>query len=332
MRRALGAFVLVVALAAGAQAQESHLLVIVGLGGDPENSALFHKWASALVDTARVQFLLPAESVIYLGEDPARDPKRINGRSTRQEIEAAVDRLAARARPGDQVFIVLIGHGASAAGEARFNLPGPDLGVQDYARLVARFAAETVVFVNTASASGGFVSALAGPNRAVITATRTEGERNQTRFGEFITGAFANAEADLDKDGRVSLFEAFTWARQHAMESYEKERQIPTEHPVIDDDGDGKGSEEPGKDGTDGALARTVFLAPDPGARAAAAVTDPALRALYEERRAIEGRISLLKASKDRLGEADFDRQMEQLLLDLAKKNREIREKEKKRP
>jgi ATP-dependent Zn protease len=116
------------------------------------------------------------------------------------------------------------------------------------------------------------------------------------------------------------------------MESYEKERQIPTEHPVIEDDGDGTGTDEPGKGGTDGALARTVFLAPDPGARAAAATTDPVLRALYEERRGIEARIAELKASKDRLGDAEFDRRMEQLLVELAKKDREIREKEKKQP
>jgi hypothetical protein len=332
MTRALGVLALLLALAAPAAAQESHLLVIVGLGGDPENSALFHKWASTLVDAARERFQLPAESVIYLGEDPARDPKRINGRSTKEGIEAAIDRLAARARPGDQVFIVLIGHGAAAAGEARFNLPGPDLGVKDYARLLSRFAAQTVVFVNTASASGGFIAGLAGPNRVIITATKTEGERNQTRFGEFFTGAFSTNEADLDKDGRVSLFEAFTWARQRVMDSYAKEREIPTEHPVIDDKGDGKGIDDPGKGASDVSIARTVFLAPDPAARAAAATNDPALKALYEERRAIEGRIAALKASKAQVTAAEYDRQMEQLLLDLARKDREIREKEKKQP
>lgn len=330
MRRALGALVVVLALAAPAAGQDSHLLVIVGLGGDPENSALFHKWASTLVDAARERFQLPAESVIYLGEEPTRDPKRISGRSTKEGIEGAVDRLAGRARPGDQVFIVLIGHGAAATGEAKFNLPGPDLGVKDYARLLSRFSAQTVVFVNTASASGGFIPALAGPNRVIITATKTEGERNQTRFGEFFTAAFSTSEADLDKDGRVSLFEAFTWARQRVMESYTKEREIPTEHPVIDEKGDGKGIGEPDKGASDVSLARTVFLAPDPAAHAAATTNDPVLKALYEERRAIEGRIAALKASKGRMTEAEYDRQMEQLLLDLARKDREIREKEKK--
>ncbi len=79
----------------------SHLLVIVGLGGDLENSTRFHQWASTIVDAARERYGLSAQSVVYLGEDPARDPKRLSGRSTRDAIAAAVDRLARTASPGD---------------------------------------------------------------------------------------------------------------------------------------------------------------------------------------------------------------------------------------
>ncbi|MGE5199448.1 MAG: C13 family peptidase, partial [Rhodospirillaceae bacterium] len=207
------------AVSAPAFAQGSHVLVIVGLGGDHENAERFHRWASAIVDAAKDRYGLPADSIVYLGEDPARDKARINGRSTRESIDAAVTRLAAQARPGDLVFIVLIGHGASATGEARFNLPGPDLTAADFARLAGRFGAQQVVFVNTASASGGFIAALSGKDRTIVTATRTEGERNQTRYGEFFAEALATEDADLDKDGRVSMLEAFSWARRRVVES-----------------------------------------------------------------------------------------------------------------
>jgi hypothetical protein len=70
----------------------------------------------------------------------------------------------------DRVFIVLIGRRVGLA--SAFNLPGPDLAAADFARLVGRFAAQQVVFVNTASASGGFVAALSAKDRTVITATR----------------------------------------------------------------------------------------------------------------------------------------------------------------
>ena len=314
------------ALCAPAFAQGSHVLVIVGLGGDHENAERFHRWASAIVDAARDRYALPPASVVYLGEDPSRDTARISGRSTREAVDAAVTRLAGQARPGDRVFVVLIGHGASATGEARFNLPGPDLAAADFARLAGRFGAQQVVFVNTASASGGFVAALSGKDRTVITATRTDGERNQTRFGEFFAEALAADDADMDKDGRVSMLEAFTWARRRVAESYERDGQLLTEHAVLDDNGDGKGSDEPGQPGGDGAVARTLFLSaggsqPVPGADA-----DPEIRALAEKRQALEDRITALKASKEKMEPAAYASELEALLIDLARTNAAIKE------
>jgi hypothetical protein len=310
-------------------AQGSHILVIVGLSGDSENAERFHRWAVAIVDAAKDRYGLPADSIMYLGEDPARDPARIKGRATREAIDAAVSRLAAQSRPGDRVFIVLIGHGASATGGARFNLPGPDIAAADYARLLDRFAAQQVTFVNTASASGGFVAALSGKERTIITATRTDGERNQTRFGEFFAEALATSDGDMDKDGRVSMLEAFTWARRRVGESYERDGQLLTEHAVLDDDGDGKGSDAPGQPGTDGALARTLFISAAGSQAAPGTDADPELRALIDARRVLEDRIAALKASKEKADPAQYASDLEQLLIDLARTNRAIREKQK---
>jgi len=312
---------------APAFAQGSHVLVIVGLGGDHENAERFHRWASAIVDAAKDRYALPPDSIVYLGEDPARDKARISGRSTRDAVDAAVTRLAAQARPGDRVFIVLIGHGASATGEARFNLPGPDLAAPDFARLAARFAAQQVVLVNTASASGGFVAALSGKDRTVITATRTEGERNQTRFGEFFADALSTGDADMDKDGRVSMLEAFAWTRLRVAESYERDGQLLTEHAMLDDDGDGKGTAEPGQPGADGAVARTLFLSAGAGQSVPGADTDPATRALVEQRQALEDSIAALKASKEKTDPAAYASELERLLIDLARTSAAIKEK-----
>jgi len=279
------------------------------------------------VDAAKDRYGLPPESIVYLGEDPARDEVRSTGRSTRDAVEAAVTKLAAQARPGDRVFIVLIGHGASATREARFNLPGPDLAASDFARLAGRLAAQQVVFVNTASASGGFVAALSGKGRTVITATRTDGETNQTRYGEFFAEALATDDADLDKDGRVSMLEAFSWARRRVVESYERDGQWLTEHAVLDDNGDGKGTDEPGQPGGDGAVARTLFLSAGTAGPALGADADPEVRALVEKRQALEDRISALKASKETTDPAEYAAGLERLLVDLARTNAAIKEK-----
>jgi hypothetical protein len=321
------AIVLWLAAWAPAFAQGSHVLVIVGLGGDHENAERFHRWASAIVDAAKDRDGIPPASIVYLGEDPARDTARISGRSTREAIEAAVTRLAAQARPGDRVFFLLIGHGASATGEARFNLPGPDLAAADFARLVGRFAAQQVVFVNTASASGGFVAALSGKDRTIVAATRTDGERNQTRYGEYFAEALSTDDADMDKDGRVSMLEAFTWARRRVIESYERDGQLLTEHAVLDDNGDGKGTEEPGQPGEDGALARTLFLSAGSAPFVPGADADPETRALIETRQALEDRIAALKASKDKMDPAAYAGELERLLVDLARTNAAIKEK-----
>ncbi len=307
----------------------SHLLVVVGLGGDLENADRFHQWASTIVDAARGRYGLSADSVVYLGEDPARDPKRIGGSSTREAIAAAVDRMARAARPGDTVFIVLIGHGASATGGARFNLRGPDLTAAEYATLLNRFAAQTVIFANTASSSGGFVQALSGRNRVVITATTTDGEKNQTRFGEFFAEGFSADGADGDKDGRVSLLEAFNWARTRVADSYKRDGQLLTEHALLDDNGDGKGAAAPGQPGGDGALARTLFMSAASAARAIPDQADPELRALVARRDALEARIAALRAAKDKTDPKTYETDLEQLLIDLARVNRSIKEKQK---
>lgn len=334
MRRAtlvLATLLAVAGVARPAAAQESHLLVIVGLAGEPAIADEFHRWASTLVDAARQRYGLPAESVIYLGEDPARDALRISDRSTSANIQASVEKLAALARPGDRIFIVLIGHGAAATGAPRFNLPGPDLAAEDFAVLLDRFKAQQVAFVNTASASGGYVAALSGRDRTIITATRTDGERNQTRFGEFFAEALAGAEGDIDKDGRVSMFEAFTWARRRVEESYKKEGQLLTEHAMLDDNGDGKGADTLDQPGGDGTLAQTQFLVATSGDRPEDdAISDPALRQLYTDRKALEDAVAALKAGKEKMDEAEYARELERLLVELARRGREIREKEKK--
>lgn len=333
MRRRLAVVLFGLWVAHPAAAQTSYLVVIVGLGGEPAVSDTFHRWAAALVDAARTRHGLAADQVIYLGEDPARDPSRIAGRSTRENVDAALARVAARARPGDRVFIVLIGHGSADRAESRFNLPGPDLTARDFARLLDRLGSQTVVFVNTASASGGFVPVLSGRDRVVITATKTEGERNQTRFAEFFVEALAEDGGDLDKDGRVSLLEAFTYARRRVQDVYTQGGEILTEHAVLDDDGDGQGSEVPGGPAGDGRLARTLFLeAATPGRPAdAESVADPVLRALYQERDALEQRIGELRAARDRLEASQYEAELERLLVELARKTREIRGREKKK-
>jgi hypothetical protein len=304
------ALVLAWTLVSPAAAAGIHLLVVTGVEGDQEHGDLFYKWATTMIDAAQKR---DAVDVTFLAEKPDRDPSRITARSSRENVQRAITDLAQRAGPGDTVFILLIGHGSFDGRESRFNLPGPDLTATDYAKLLDQFRSQRVIFVNTSSASGGFLPALSAPGRTVVTATTTGGERNETRFPSYFVEAFATDRADLDKNGRVSVLEAFTYARAKVAEEYKKEGLLPTEHAALED-------------GSEGHLAGTMFLAPDLADVGSSSTADPALRALYEEREALEQKIARLKQRKTAMDPAQYEQNLEKLLTELALKTRAIRE------
>lgn len=302
-------------------AQETHLIVISGLGGNPTYSQRFVEWGNTFVEAAG-ELGIPENRITFLGERLDQDSK-VSARSTRENVQKAFTQMVNSARGGDQVFAILIGHGSYTAGESRFNLPGPDMTANDFSLLLDQLSDKSVAFVNLTSASGGFVGALSGPGRVIITATKTGMERNETSFGGYFLGAFAGDGADLNRDDRVSLFEAFEFARIEVAREYETSNRILTEHALLDDNGDGEGSSDL-EDGPDGVSARKMFLAPDETTAAAIATDDPVLRTLYEEKRELERRIEELRTFRGQMEEKRYESELEALLVELALKNREI--------
>ena len=309
--------------AAPAYAQATHLAVIVGLAGEPEHAELFTRWAGTLVD-ASAGWVSRTSSIWR--RSPRSTPKRVTGRSTKDEVVKAFDKLAA-AGEDDVVFIVLFGHGSFDGRVAKFNLPGPDLTPADFEPLLKKMRSRHVVFVNTASASGPFIEALAGPGRTIVTATRTGAERFATLFGGYFADALAGADADADKNRRISVLEAFVYAKREVATAYEREGIMSTEHALLNDSG-GEGIPNPAPDGKQGKVAAVLSLgsasASDP------LPADPKLRALYLERRDLERRIEALKLLKGSMPAERYAGELEKMATDLALKTRQIRELDKK--
>ncbi len=328
-----GALALGLALGAGlggapspAAAQELHVIVVTGLGGEPRYREAFHRWAVEILDAARDRLGVSPERTIYLGERTELDPERMRDRSTRENVASALREIAGRSRPGDRVLVVLIGHGTASQDGARFNLPGPDPSAAEWGGMLAALEGREVALVNTASASGDFIPAVAGEGRIVVTATRSGREQNETVFPRFFAAALTDTGADLDKDGQVSLLEAFEYTRQEVARFYREEGRIQTEVALLDDTGDGVGSRAPGVDGDDGARARAFRMGGVGAAAAGAVADDPALAPLLERRRELEDRVVALRGERETLGEAEYERRLEELLIDLALVSREIRE------
>jgi len=292
-------------------AQSTHLLIVVGLAGDPEHGELFKKWGTTLADTATQKLGVAKDHVTLLTDAAA----------TRDGVVKAFGALAA-AEADDTVVIVLFGHGTYANKTAKFNLTGPDMTPQDFEPLLARLKSKRVVFVNTASASAPFVEALSGPGRVVVAATRTGGEMFATLFGGPFVEAFSNESADSDHDGKISILEAFDYARKTVAASYQREGLLPTEHAILDDNGDKEGSIEPGREAKDGQSAAVLAIG---SLRQQALPADEKVRALYAERSQIERRIEALKLLKSGMDPAKYESELEKLATDLALKTRQIR-------
>jgi hypothetical protein len=308
--------------AADAQAiPRTHLVIISGSSGEESFALRFHELASDLRAAAQ-RFGIADSLITWLAESTERG-RAISGRSTKEGITQAIGRVASRAREDDAVLILLLGHGTSDGSASRFNIPGPDISDVEFEALLDRFSGPTVAVVNAASASGEFVKTLSGRNRVVITATKSGFERNETVFGNHFVAAYAKDGADADKDGRVSLLEAFNYARREVEREYESANKLLTEHAQLDDDANGSGSAEPGERGPDGLLAKAFYLQPAVGATAAA--DNPRVAELLANERRLQAQLDSLRLARDAMSEADYQKALEDLLLKLSETSAELR-------
>jgi hypothetical protein len=287
------------------------IILVIGAAGTAEYGQQFAAWAAQWVEVAG-QSATPLRQIGVDSEDGASD---------REQLQKMIESVVPH---GNQpLWLVLIGHGTFARGVVKFNLRGPDVTASELAQWLDRLE-RPVVVVNCASASGPFINSLSSPRRIVVTATRSGEEQNYARFGEYFARAIASPDSDLDHDDEVSVHEAFLRASAEVRQFYEGESRIATEHALIDDNGDGKGTPATmfrgtrasgtAKDGSalDGPVASRITLAPRGGRLP---FTDEELK----QREEIEAELDALRTRKDELSEQAYDDQLEPLLIRLAK-------------
>ncbi len=322
MRRTIAAVAFALLAAAPLRAQ-TQVLIVGGLGGEPKFVERFRMLGAELSGALHARFGIPDASIAWLGEDStSRDP-RYRGPSTRAAVEKQIEAIKARCAPGSQVVIIFIGHGAGTEAESRISLPGPDVTVADVKRWLDGFQQQRLAFVNLTSASGDFLPIIAAPGRVVITATKTGFERNESRFAEFFVKALSQDVADVDKDSRVSLLEAFRYAARETKRVYDDATKLQTEHSQLDDDGSKQNTADPTGRGGQGMLARRFFL--DARTAGTAVGGDAALAALYSQKFELEVQVDSLRSRKASTPKEQYETDLEKVLIDLARKSHEIR-------
>ena len=207
------------------------------------------------------------------------------------------------------------------------NIPRRDLKDTDYAELIQIFDANRIIFINTTSCSAPFITHLSAPNRIIITATKSGTERNETVFPKFLIESINSDAADRDKNGNISVLEAFQYTSENTARWYEESNHLATEHSLLEDTGDKRAyNAEELLDYADGDLSSTTFLLSPTGLTAAVitSTSDSILAELFLERKKLNPQISLLKAQKRNFTEKDYFDKLELLFIRLAEINDEI--------
>jgi len=294
-----------------------YAVIVQGASCDPQYATLHRGWVDSLATVLKSQLKIDGPALSILTETP----KDGELKSTAESVRSVFARLAKDTKADDLVFVMLIGHGSGDAAAAKFNLVGPDLTAEEWSALLKPLAAR-IVFVDSTSSSFPFLAGLAGPNRIVITATSSYSQRFHTVFPEAFIRGITAPEADADKNGRISLMEAFTYASRQVALHYEQNGTMSTERASIDDTGDGKGRDATST-GEDGNVAAFTYLA----ASTVPTVSDPAVQQLLVRQQSLTEQVDDLRRRKATMSADDFDREFEKLIIDLALVSRDIRRK-----
>lgn len=285
------------------------LILVRGADGAPEFGSVLD---ASLEAWKRVATKAGAETIVLHGQP--------EGGSDADRLREALTGLSTEG--SSPVWLVFMGHGTWDGKEARFNLEGPDVSASQLAEWLKPMNRPLVV-INASSCSAPFLNVLAGPGRTIISATRSGSERNYSRFGEYLAKSLEDSAADYDQDGQWSLLEWFLSASSRTQDFYKAEGRIATEHALIDDNGDGKGTPADWFRGLrtvkksrdevspDGARAEQTWLIPD----VSTLKLSPEQRSTRE---GLEGRITSLRALKTSLPEDEYYQKLEELLRALA--------------
>jgi hypothetical protein len=308
LRFLLFSFFLLVA-SAGAANQRT-LVLVIGAPGEPEYGEQF----ATSADLWKRAATNGGFDISVIGESTNREDDR------GELLKVLTNEVS---HSGDELWLVLVGHGTFDGRSAKFNLRGPDISADDLAAALKPCKRQLAV-IQCASASGPFLNALSAPGRVIITATKSGYEVNATRFGNYFARAVADPAADLDQDGQTSLLEAFLMASRQVDDFYKEAGRLATEHALLDDNGDGLGTPadwfkgvravQKAADGktVDGVHAHQMFLVRS----AAEKELSPELRSRRDE---LESQLSALRDRKSQLKEDDYYNQLEKILVEVAK-------------
>ena len=331
----------------------SYHAIICGTGGDEQFEKRFNDWGDRLRTVLTTRLYIAEDRVALLKSEVTIEKVEVEvgdgldaavadssleqlayTPTNRESIRSLFADYAGQLTEDDNLFLYFIGHGSYIKRESKFNIAGPDLTATELNDLFDQLPARRIVVVNAMSRGAGFVNVLSGDNRVICTATKSVEESNAPEFMEYFIQGLEDGSADQDRDDRISILEACQQASALTQGWYLTEGFVPTEHALIDDNGDKRGSRLPlgiafeeteVRSGSlpevplDGALATKSFLKD----YVFPANATPEQIARYVE--ALD-EVATLKKRKAAMAVEEYYQMLEALLVEAATANRLIRE------
>jgi hypothetical protein len=296
--------------AVGALHAATFYVTVAGLGGETDYEQRFASQAQEI------------DKLLHGASSEAKITTLYGPQATKAAVQNALTQVARDAKPNDAFVLMLIGHGSFDGFDYKINLPGPDLSGVELGSLLDRIGCTRQLVVNMTSASGGSRASLERANRVVITATKSGNEKNATVFARFWVEALRDPSADTDKNETVSALEAFTYASTKTAQFYDTQKRLATEHPILEDTGQGDGERKPSPENGEGLKAAQFALLRIGTAQVAAST--PEKKTLLEKRDQLEEQIDKLKYEKAAMPADEYKKQLQDLLIQLAKTQSEL--------
>lgn len=286
-------------------------VLVIGAEGTDQYAEQFLSWANHWKQIAEQKQAI----LTVIGESV--DARRTDRELIERELQREPEAYAA-------TWLILIGHGTFDGKTARFNLRGPDLTAAQL-QIYCEKIQHPLAVLNCFSASGPFLQTLSAENRVIISATKNGYEFYFSHFGKFLSEAGAQSEADLDHDGQISLLEAYLSACRQTREYYLERGELETEHAILDDNADQRGSQADQFKGLN-RIPEPQSSSALPDGHRAHQFSLNALRRIRQisgeqkqERDALEIKILKLKQRKSEFQtEDEYYRQLEPLMIELA--------------
>jgi hypothetical protein len=301
-----------------------HAVILCGSGGEEPYREKFEEWGRRLYDALLKTNGFSPQNIVLFTEAESEAPHHAL-RSTKENIQAFFHDAHEKITADDILFVFMIGHGSYLQQIAKFHIPGPDITAQDLQQWFDPIPAKQIVLVNAASCSAGFINVLSQQNRILCSATKSVNQINATEFMEFFIEGLEKESADTNFDGRISLLEASHYAASLTEAFYKNQKLIPSETAILDDNADGLGTRLslsntetiPLNEKPDGLVADTIFLKEY-------TFPEDAPKQLLDTYVELLERITQLKKEKESKNRDDYYQQLESLLIQAAKVNRDI--------